>query len=80
MTDSHRVPFEVVEKTLTASLLRLGLSPERAARCAFLFADTTADGVYTHGAARFPRLVKMIQNGEVRPQAEPKVVASFNAI
>ena len=30
MPDLHRVPFDVVEKTLTASLIRLGLSPERA--------------------------------------------------
>ena len=65
MPDQHRVPFNVVEKTLTTSLIRLGLSPERAAHCAFLFADTTADGVYTHGVARFPRLVKMIGLGEV---------------
>jgi 3-dehydro-L-gulonate 2-dehydrogenase len=80
MADLHRVPFDVVEKTLTASLIRHGFSPERAARCAFLFADTTADGVYTHGVARFPRLIKMIGLGEVHPQAEPKVVAAFNAI
>jgi 3-dehydro-L-gulonate 2-dehydrogenase len=80
MSDPHRVPFDVVEKSLTASLIRLGFSPQRAARCAFLFADTTADGVYTHGVARFPRFVKMIQNGEVHPDAEPKVIAAFNAI
>jgi 3-dehydro-L-gulonate 2-dehydrogenase len=80
MPGLHRVPFDVVEKTLTASLIRHGFSPERAARCAFLFADTTADGVYTHGVARFPRLIKMISLDEVRPEAEPKVVAAFNAI
>jgi len=80
MPNLHRVPFDVVEKTLTASLIRLGFAPDRAAQCAFLFADTTADGVYTHGVARFPRFVKMIQLGEVHPDAEPKVVAAFNAI
>ena len=80
MPNPHRVPFDIVEKTLTASLIRLGCSPQRAAHCAFLFADTTAAGVYTHGVARFPRLVKMIQIGEVHLDAEPKVVAAFNAI
>jgi 3-dehydro-L-gulonate 2-dehydrogenase len=80
MPDQFRIPFDLVEQTLTASLIRLGCSPERAAHCAHLFADTTADGVYTHGVARFPRLVKMIALGEVRLDTEPKVVASFNAI
>ena len=80
MPDLHRVPFEVVEQTLTASLIRLGCSPDRAAHCAHLFADTTADGVYTHGVARYPRLVKMIGLGQVHLDAEPKVIASFNAV
>jgi 3-dehydro-L-gulonate 2-dehydrogenase len=80
MPNLHRIPFDLVEQTLTASLILLGFSPNRAAHCALLFADTTADGVYTHGVARFPRFVKMILNGEVHATAEPKVVAAFNAI
>ena len=58
----------------------LGLAPERAARCALLFAETTRDGVYTHGLNRFPRFVASIANGSVDVNAEPTNTAGMGAL
>jgi len=67
-----RVPFEELFGALQAGMLRLGFDAERAALCARLFAETTRDGVYSHGLNRFPRFRETIRNGslDVRKQAE----------
>jgi 3-dehydro-L-gulonate 2-dehydrogenase len=75
-----RVPYSELESALEAALLKFHFSPTRAHLCARLFAETTRDGVYTHGLARFPRLIATIQNGVVNPAAEPSPVSSFGAI
>jgi len=76
----NRIPFEEVEGTLAAVLRKLGFAAERAEICARLFAETTCDGVYTHGINRFPRYVATIRNGRVVVDAEPKRVAAFGAL
>ena len=48
----------------------------RAELCARLFAETTCDGVYSHGVNRFARFVSTVRNGSVDPNAEPKVVGA----
>ncbi len=76
----NRIPIAEVEKTLAAVLRKLGFAPERANLCARLFAETTRDGVYTHGINRFPRFVETIRNGMVNPGAKPEATARFGAI
>jgi len=61
-------------------LVNLAFEPERAALCARLFAETTCDGVYTHGLNRFPRFIKAIKNGIVDIHAKPQMVSSAGAI
>jgi 3-dehydro-L-gulonate 2-dehydrogenase len=75
-----RIPFEEVEKQLAEVLGGMGFNVERAQRCARLFAETTCDGVYSHGLNRFPRFVATIRNGCVDPAAEPHMVAQFGAL
>ena len=75
-----RIPFGEVQGALERVLQPLGFSPPRAALCARLFAETTRDGVYTHGLNRFPRFLAMIRNGAVNPQAEPVRVAGFGGL
>ena len=48
--------------------------------CARLFAETTCDGVYTHGVNRFVRFSAMVRNGVIDVNAEPAAVASFGAL
>ncbi|MDE3199541.1 MAG: 3-dehydro-L-gulonate 2-dehydrogenase [Acidobacteriota bacterium] len=75
-----RIPFADTIQTLTSILIRNGFAPERAAACALLFAETTRDGVLTHGVARFPRFVATIRNGSVDPAAEPVRLTGFGAL
>jgi 3-dehydro-L-gulonate 2-dehydrogenase len=76
----NRLPFAVVQETLAGVLVRLGMVAGRAEACAQLFAETTRDGVYTHGINRFPRFVAMIRNGSVDVKAEARRVAGVGAL
>ena len=76
----NRIPFEEVEQQLASVLRKLGFAAARAAACARLFAETTCDGVYTHGINRFPRFVTTIRNGSVVVDAEPERTAGFGAL
>jgi 3-dehydro-L-gulonate 2-dehydrogenase len=76
----HRIPFEEVQQTLAAVLRKLGFAADRATTGARLFAETTRDGVYTHGINRFPRYVAQIHAGTVIVDAEPKCANAFGAI
>ena len=69
-----RVPFADLESALHRATLGLGLTGERAALCARLFAETTRDGVYTHGLNRFPRFAQMVANGQVDVNGEAERV------
>jgi 3-dehydro-L-gulonate 2-dehydrogenase len=76
----NRIPFEEVQQQLASVLVKLGFAAGRAETCARLFAETTRDGVYTHGINRFPRYVTTIRNGMVVVDAEPECVARFGAL
>ena len=75
-----RIRFEDVESRLADVLRSIGFSDARAELCARLFAETTCDGVYSHGVNRFARFVSTVRNGSVDPNAEPKVLAQFGAM
>jgi len=76
----NRIPFEEVRRHLESVLLRLGFDRGRAGLCARLFAETTCDGVYTHGIHRFLRFVAMVRNGAIDANAAPHRVAGFGAL
>lgn len=76
----QRIPFQIVLDQLMKVLRSLGFSDERAQLSARLFAETTCDGVYSHGVNRFPRFVAMIRNGSVDPAAEPRAIARFGGM
>jgi 3-dehydro-L-gulonate 2-dehydrogenase len=75
-----RVSFEEVHGVLTRVLLKLGFEPARAQLCARLFAETSRDGVYSHGLNRFPRFVEQIRKGVVDVRARPERVGSRGAV
>lgn len=76
----NRIPFDEVQTRLAAVLRGLGFSADRAQTCARLFAETTCDGVHTHGINRFPRFVAMVRNGSIDVNAEPLPMARFGAM
>ncbi len=75
-----RVPYDDLYAALREAMLRLGMTEERAAVCARLFAETTRDGVYTHGLNRFPRFAESVANGTVDVNAEPTKTAGFGGL
>jgi 3-dehydro-L-gulonate 2-dehydrogenase len=75
-----RVPFDELHAALLRAMQQLGLAEDRAALCARLFAETTRDGVYTHGLNRFPRFVETIRNGSIDIHAEPTRTTGAGAI
>ena len=75
-----RVPYQELESALDTALLALDFAPDRARLCARLFAETTRDGVYTHGLARFPRFVATIKLGVVKPAESPTKTSGFGGI
>lgn len=74
------MPFADLVERLTSALLRLRFDAENAALCARLFAETTRDGIYTHGVRRFPRFVATVHNGSVQPNARPVRVSAAGAL
>ena len=76
----NRIPFEEVQETLAGVLRKLGFTAGRAQTCARLFAETTRDGVYTHGVGRFPRFVAMVRNGCIVVEGEARRVARFGGM
>ena len=75
-----RVPYADLYAALLKAMQQLGLQCDRAALCARLFAETTRDGVYTHGLNRFPRFAAMVRNGSIDVAAETKCTAAFGSI
>jgi 3-dehydro-L-gulonate 2-dehydrogenase len=75
-----RVAYEELLETLNHILLRLGFSADRATLCARLFADSSRDGVYSHGVNRFPRFVRTIRSGIVDIHAQPELLTSLGAL
>src|SRR4030081_1311286 len=75
-----RISYQELYDVLLRVLLKAGFETERAQLCARLFAETSRDGVYSHGLNRFPRFMEMVRNRVVDIQAQPELATSFGAI
>ena len=75
-----RIPYDQVLFMLERAMWNLGLPGDRAELCARLFAETTRDGVLTHGINRFPRFAAQVKAGAVNPEAEPVLVEAMGAL
>jgi 3-dehydro-L-gulonate 2-dehydrogenase len=75
-----RVSYRERYDALLRALLTTPLDAERAPLCARLIAETTRDGVYSHGLHMFPRLMNMIGSGIVDAAARPVRIARGGAL
>ena len=75
-----RVPFSELHTVLRAALQRTGMEEERADRCARLFAESSCDGVASHGLNRFPRFLRAIGRGVVDVDARAGRVGGHGAL
>jgi 3-dehydro-L-gulonate 2-dehydrogenase len=77
---SVRIPCQEIADTLAGVLMKRAFEPARASLCARLFAETSRDGVYSHGVNRFPRFIRMIENGLIDVHAQPRLVTRTGAL
>lgn len=77
---SLRIPFETVKETVKKALLNAGLSEEQAETCATIHAQSSADGVESHGLNRVPRFVEYIGKGWINLKGKPELVGAKGAV
>ncbi len=70
------VSYEKLLNKFETILLGRGVDPVIAHAAAENFAQTSLDGVYSHGVNRFPRVISYIDKGVVDGRAKPECVAS----
>ena len=75
-----RIPYEGMCTRFAQVLEGRGMEKEDAELCARLLAETSLEGVYTHGAHRFPFLIKTIDEGSVDVHAHPQLVESLHSL
>ena len=75
-----RISFQEMKSEFERVLLARGFTPEKAVTLAEVFAVNSLEGVYSHGANRFPRFIQNIAEGKVIVDAEPVKVSSFAAL
>jgi len=68
------VPYGEMKAVIARILESRGMPAPRAERCAEIFAQSSLDGVYTHGVYRVAAFVKAIEDGYVDVHAEPVLV------
>ena len=69
-----RIPSDKMKSEFFRILMNLGFTEERAEKCAEIFTLNSLEGVYSHGVNRFPRFVKNIKEGYIKPDAVPSLV------
>ncbi|WP_456267495.1 3-dehydro-L-gulonate 2-dehydrogenase [Kushneria sp. AK178] len=74
------VTLDCLQNVIERALWRAGLAPENAAECARIHAESTRDGVSSHGLDRIPRLVDYLTRGWVDPQGALAPVQALGAL
>ena len=72
--------FQTLKDKFEEILLKYGFPENQAADIAKVFAETTMDGVFSHGINRFPRFIGDVKNGTVLPAIAPELKNAFNAL
>lgn len=75
-----RVPQEKMKSEFSRILLYHGFTLQDAERCAEIFTLNSLEGVYSHGINRFPRFIKSIRGGYVKPGAAPSLINRAGSI
>ena len=75
-----RIPFDELKATFEEILKSRGIKEETARISAENFASSSADGVYTHGVNRFPKVISYLERGLINGNGEPERVFSMGAV
>ena len=66
-----RIMYEELLRRFKEILMSRGLAEDYAEEAAAVFAGNSRDGIYSHGANRFPRIIGDIDRGAIDPSASP---------
>jgi 3-dehydro-L-gulonate 2-dehydrogenase len=69
-----------MKSEFTRILIKYGFADHKAEKCAEIFAVNSLEGVYSHGANRFPRFVRNVRDGYVKPDTEPSLIHSTGSL
>ncbi len=75
-----RIAYEVMKKEFERVLKKHGMGEAETVRCASLFAQTSLDGVYSHGLNRFPVFIDYIERGVVKVGAKSSLEGCFGCL
>jgi 3-dehydro-L-gulonate 2-dehydrogenase len=75
-----RIPYDKLKSEFFRILISIGFSESKAEKCAEIFTMNSADGVNSHGINRFPRFVKNIVEGYVKPDADPSLLHNIGSL
>lgn len=79
--EMRRIQFDTMVTELNRVLLKVGFAAERAEPLARIFAETTRDGVYSHGVNRFPSFAGQARSGKgMDLHAEPERAGAFGVL
>jgi len=75
-----RIPIEQMQAEFSRVFQKGGMSAEKAEVCARIHAETSRDGIFSHGAGRVVRFYNYLKDGWVDPSAEPTLHKNFGAL
>jgi len=75
-----RIRFEEMQATIKAAFVIAGMPEEKAGICARIHAESSRDGVYSHGLNRVERFVDYILKNWVDVHAEPTLAHGLGAM
>ncbi len=74
-----RIFYEDMKEKLQNILVKNGFDEKRAEESAKNFADSSLDGIYSHGYQRFPRVIEYIRKGYIDVNALPEKISGYGA-
>src|ERR1039457_3867033 len=75
-----RIPYDNLKSELFRILISIGFSESKSEKCAEIFTMNSADVFNSHGTNRFPRFVKNIVEGYVKPDADPSLLHNIGSL
>lgn len=75
-----RIQFEELKAQIKKAMLNAGLSEEQAEICAQTHAESSRDGVYSHGLNRVSRFVEYVKKGWVNIDGKPELKKSVGCM
>jgi 3-dehydro-L-gulonate 2-dehydrogenase len=75
-----RISYEKLKAEFLRVLLKTGFSEDRADKCAEIFATNSLDGVNSHGINRFPKFIRIVKEGFVKPDAVPSLMQKTGSL